>query len=163
MSKLIAAQDIMSKSLVTLHPEMDMIEAMFLLLKHRVSGATVVDEEWRVVGVLSEKDCLRMFANGAYNKSPSGHVRDYMSTDVTTIEPSTDLFTIADIFLKNSFRRLPVIENGKLIGQISRRDVLDGSRALWLESPVKRKWTDSKYVTDELRARLDSDIPEKSL
>lgn len=163
MSKLITAREIMSKTLVTLQPDMDMIEAMFLLLKHHISGAPVVDDEWRVVGVLSEKDCLRMFAHGAYDKSPSGHVKDYMSTQVTTVDPSTDLFTIADIFLKNSFRRLPVAEEGKLIGQVSRRDVLDGSRALWLESPVKPKWTDSKYVPDEIRARLDSNLPEKSL
>ncbi len=160
MAHIVTADQIMSKKLVTLRPDMDMIAAMYLLLKHRVSGATVVDQEDRVLGVLSEKDCLRMFANGAYNELPSAHVSDYMSRTLTTIAPDTDLFTIAGIFLKSAFRRLPVVKDGKLVGQVSRRDVLDGSRAVWLSSPVKKKWTDSKYIPDEIQARLDSDIPE---
>lgn len=156
MSKAITVRDLMNKSLVTLKPDMDMEKAIGVLLKNRVSGATVVDGERKVVGVLSEKDCLRIYASGAYNSLPNRRVADYMSKEVFTVDPEADLFRVAELFLKHHFRRLPVIEEGVLIGQISRRDVLAGSRELWEESPVKKQWTDSKYIPEELRARLES-------
>jgi CBS domain-containing protein len=156
MTTSITARDIMAKSLVTLRPEMSVAEAIEVLLKSKVSGATVVDEERHVVGVLSEKDCLRIFAIGAYNTLPHAHVGEYMSKEVTTIGPDTDLFTIADLFMKHSFRRLPVLENGVLIGQVSRRDVLQSSRKLWEGELQKKAYPDSKYIPDEIRARLQS-------
>lgn len=156
MPEAITVSDLMTKSVKTLRPEMDMEQAIKTLLKSKVSGATVIDAERHVVGVLSEKDCLRIFASGAYNSLPNATVSEYMSKDVMTVGPDADLFRVADIFLKHSFRRLPVIENGVLVGQVSRRDVLARSRALWEESPIKKEWTDSKYIPDELRARLES-------
>ena len=156
MSKAMTAADLMSKSLVTLKPDMDMEQAISVLLKAKVSGATVVDDDKRIVGMLSEKDCLRIFASGAYNALPNSRVADYMSKEVTTVDPEADLFKIAEIFLKHQFRRLPVVQDGVLVGQVSRRDVLAGSKALWEESPIKKEWTDSKYIPDELRARLES-------
>ncbi len=156
MAKAITVREIMVKSLVTLSPDMDMGRAIQLLLKHKVSGATVVDENRRIVGMLSEKDCLRIFANRAYNSLPGAKVKTYMSKNVVTITPDADLFTVADIFLKNPFRRLPVMEDGVLVGQVSRRDVLAGSRRIWEASPVQKEWTDSKYIPDEIRAKLES-------
>ena len=155
MSKLPVVKDIMVTKLVTLSPDMHIQQAISLLLKHRISGAPVVDDEKKLVGVLSEKDCLRIFANGAYNNLPGGVVDQYMSKTLTTIEADTDLFTVADIFFKNSFRRLPVQDtDGRLVGQVSRCDVLEGSRQIWETSPVEREWTDSKYLTDEIKAAL---------
>ena len=156
MSKVFTARDLMSRSLVTLKPDMDLEQAIDVLLKNKVSGAAVVGSEGEVLGVLSEKDCLRIFASGAYNSLPNTYVRDYMSKNVTTVAPDADLFRVADLFLKNSFRRLPVVEDGVLIGQVSRRDVLERSRQLWQAAPAPREWTDSKYIPDEVRARLDS-------
>lgn len=156
MARVFTARDLMSRSLVTLMPEMDMEQAIHVLLKNKVSGATVVNEDGEVQGVLSEKDCLRIFASGAYNSLPKTYVQDYMSKDVTTITPDADLFRVAELFLKNSFRRLPVVEDGILVGQVSRRDVLERSRELWQAAPPKREWTDSKYIPDEIRARLES-------
>ncbi len=156
MAKTITVGEIMARKLVTLRPDMDMQQAIELLLKHKISGATVVDQDRNIVGMLSEKDCLRIFANGAYNSLPNAKVSDYMAKNVITISPEADLFTVADLFLKNPFRRLPVVENGTLVGQVSRRDILAGSRKIWEESPIKKEWTDSKYIPDEIRARLES-------
>jgi CBS domain-containing protein len=152
----ITAKEIMAKSLVTLRADMSLTEAIEVLLKSKVSGATVVDEDRHVVGVLSEKDCLRIFAVGAYNTLPHGNVGEYMSKPVTTIAPDTDLFTIAELFMKHSFRRLPVLENGVLVGQVSRRDVLESSRRLWEGELQKKAYPDSKYIPDEIKARLQS-------
>lgn len=156
MAQVFTARDLMARSLVTLKPDMDMEQAIDILLKNKVSGATVVGDDGEVLGVLSEKDCLRIFASGAYNSLPSTFVKDYMSKDVLTVAPDADLFRVADLFLKNSFRRLPVVEEGLLVGQISRRDVLARSRELWQAQPPQKEWTDSKYIPDEIRARLDS-------
>lgn len=152
----ITIRDIMKRPPVTLRPDMDMEQAIDLLLKHQVSGATVVDEANHIVGMLSEKDCLRIFANGAYNALPNAFVSEYMSKIVQTAHPDDDLFSVAQTFLENPFRRLPVVENNVLIGQISRSDVLEGSRRIWESPSVKKQWTDSKYIPDELRARLES-------
>ena len=89
------------------------------------------DESKMLLGVLSEKDCLRIFANKAFNQIPTGLVADYMSKSMKSLHPDDDLFKVAELFLKNPFRRLPVIEHGILIGQVSRYDVLlEGSRRI---------------------------------
>ena len=79
------ARDIMTKKILSLSPDMSIESAISILLKNQISGAPVVDEENRLVGMLSEKDCLRIFANGAYNVLPGGVVSKYMSTTVETV------------------------------------------------------------------------------
>lgn len=155
MTKVPTAKEFMATSLVTLDCEMDIYAAIKVLLKHKISGAPVVTKERELCGVLSEKDCLRLFANGAFNQLPGGKVDDYMAHEVITVSPEDDLFKVAELFLKNPFRRLPVVDKGKLIGQVSRRDVLKGSRKIW-EEPTPRPWTDSKYFPDQVKAALKS-------
>ncbi|HMP77236.1 MAG TPA: CBS domain-containing protein [Kiritimatiellia bacterium] len=154
MSKVPVVREFMVTSIVTLRPELPIRQAIDSLLKHRISGAPVVNAEGALVGMLSEKDCLRVFANAAFHNSDPGDVEDYMAREVLTIEPEADLFRAADIFLKHSFRRLPVLEDGKLVGQISRRDVLNASRQLADAPPIPKPFTDAKYLTDEVKAAL---------
>ena len=155
MSKPILVREVMATGLVTLQPATPIFQAITLLLKNRVSGAPVVDETGTLVGVLSEKDCLRVFANEAFfSQSAGGPVSDYMTTNMKTVDPDDDVFKAADLFLKHSFRRLPVVEDGRLVGQISRRDVLKASLKLVKDSPFKKEWTDAKYITDEIKAVL---------
>lgn len=150
-------RDFMTTHLVTLKPGMPIFEAISLLLKHKVSGAPVVDEHNRLLGVLSEKDCLAVFANEAfYSETAGGEVEDYMSLDTKTIDPDDEIFKAADIFLKNSFRRLPVVDDGLLVGQISRRDVLLASLHLVEESPKKKVWSDARYIPAEIQTLLAS-------
>lgn len=161
MSKIPLVRDFMATQLVTLRPEMSIFEAIDLLLKHRYSGAPVVDGDGRLVGILSEKDCLRVYASGAFFNNAGGIVGDYMSREVVTVGPDDELFRVADIFLKRSFRRLPVLQDGRLVGQVSRRDVLQASRRIVEQSPVAKPWTDSKYLSDEVKAAL-ADRPPPS-
>lgn len=155
MSKAILVREVMATGLLTLRPDIPIFEAIPLLLKNRVSGAPVVDSDNKLVGILSEKDCLRVFANEAFfSEGPGGRVEDYMSREVFTIDPDEDVFTAADIFLKHAFRRLPVVEDGNLVGQVSRRDILMTSLNIMKESPVKKQWTDSKFISDEMQAVL---------
>jgi len=159
MSNVPVVREFMVTKLVTLRPEMDIFVAIDLLLKHHISGAPVVDAEQRLVGILSEKDCLRVVASGAFHRSASGQVEDYMSREVQTVDPEADVFRVADMFLTRSFRRLPVLEQGKLVGQVSRRDVLNASRKVLEESTVQKPWTDARYLTDEIKAALADKTP----
>ena len=119
------AEDLMTREVVTFTPETDLYEAMSVLLSKQYSGASVVDSAGILVGVLSEKDCLRVIAGEVVERLPEGRVGDYMSRDPVTVSPSTSLYDIVAIFLSRQVRRLPVVgPDDRLVGQISRRDVL---------------------------------------
>jgi CBS domain-containing protein len=122
----LTARDLMSTGLLTFSPDQDILDAIDQLVRRGVSGGPVCDGD-RLVGILSEKDCLNLATQGvAYQLPNAGRVRDFMKKEVVTIGPDTDLLDIAILFLRNHFRRLPVVEDGVVIGQISRRDVLRG-------------------------------------
>jgi CBS domain-containing protein len=110
--------------LVITHPEMTGYVAIGLLVKHKISGMPVVDEAGKLIGMLSERDCLKTLASAQYYNLPTALVRDLMSTELTSVAPDTEILAVADLFLNNKFRRLPVLDKGLLVGQISRRDVL---------------------------------------
>ena len=119
------AADIMTRSIVTLAPAMDIYGAMQCLLKKKISGAPVVDADGRLVGVLSEKDCLKVLAGEALDGLPEGKVSDYMTRSVESITPTTSIYDVVHNFLHLHVRRLPVVDQaGRVVGQVSRRDVL---------------------------------------
>lgn len=123
--KSITARDFMVQRLVTLRPEMDVIDAVKLLLKNRISGAPVVGPNRAFMGVFSEKCSMHVILDAAYDQLPTNEVRAFMDTEAKTIGPDADLLSIAQVFLLTSYRRLPVVaEDGQLLGQVSRRDVL---------------------------------------
>ena len=118
------AKDIMVTKLVTVTPETDILDAISRLLENKISGAPVIDGERRFLGVLSERCALQAVMQAAYHEVPSDKVSAFMDTECTTISEDTAITEILDIFQKQRFRRLPVVQGGKLVGQISRRDVL---------------------------------------
>jgi CBS domain-containing protein len=121
------AADIMTRDLVTFRPEQTIRTAIDLLLRHRISGAPVVGEGRQFLGTLSEGDCMRAISAGSYDGEPVAaehFVRDLMNHSPLTISPSTDIYAIAQTFVANDVRRLPVLECGCVVGQVSRRDVL---------------------------------------
>jgi len=119
-----AVKDIMTKKLITFQPDMRVLAAIESLLKHKISGAPVVDENGNLVGVLSEIDCMSTIIQDLYYSDSGGSVEDFMSTEITTVNSEMGLVDLAEIFQKKHFRRLPVVDNGILVGQVSRRDVL---------------------------------------
>lgn len=120
----LSVRDFMAKELVVFTPETDIYTAIDELVKSEISGAPIVDSAGRLVGIISQKDCLRTLANGVFHDAPAGPVSEYMTEAVMSIGPDMDIFTVADIFLNNVYRRIPVVENDIVIGQISRRDIL---------------------------------------
>ena len=124
MDRLPIVREFMARKLLTLRSDTEIRKAVAFLLKHRISGAPVVDKDMRLVGVISEKDCLRLLAKGVGHNVPHGSVAEFMTKEVETMAPDMDLYYAAGIFLKRNYRRFPVVEDGVLIGQISRRDIL---------------------------------------
>jgi CBS domain-containing protein len=118
------ARDFMVTDLVTLSPSTDVIEAVQTLLRHNIAGAPVVEAGGRYLGVFSEKCAMQVLLDAAYEPLPICEVRAFMDRDAQTIAPHTHLLSIAQVFLLTPARRLPVVEDGMLVGQVSRRDVL---------------------------------------
>ena len=150
MSAPFQASEIMARRLITLRPNMDIFEAIGILLKHRISGAPVVDEYGNYVGVFSESNCLSMLVNAAYDQLPTTELFAFVTTDAPTITEETDVLTMAQLFLHSNTRRLPVLRDRELVGQVSRRDVVravhdrvmksdtHGSQLLYLSSVLGR-------------------------
>ena len=128
MSDIAKVDDYMTTTLILFSPEENIHAAAKTLLDKRISGAPVVDEEGKLVGVLSKKDCLQVVYNASYHKDWGGSVEEYMSREVQTIDSGTDIIAVADLFVESSYRRFPVMDKGEMIGQISRQDIL---RALY--------------------------------
>ena len=116
----------MAKKLITFRAETDIQHAIDILVKKKISGAPIVDQHHKLVGILSEVDCLKLLVDGPYHKNPipKGTVGDYMSTNLRTIQSDQNILYAAYEFVQHGLRRLPVLKHDKLVGQISRRDIL---------------------------------------
>ncbi|MCP4493688.1 MAG: CBS domain-containing protein [Gammaproteobacteria bacterium] len=130
MSSLPIVDDYMSRTLVQFNTDENIHSAAKILLKQRISGAPVVNEAGKLVGMLSKKDCLQVVYNASYHKDWGGRVEEYMSRKVQTIDSGTDIIAVADLFVESNYRRFPVMENGQMVGQISRQDILSALYAM---------------------------------
>lgn len=122
----------MATELTCLAPEDDIVHALRVLLDNRYSGAPVVDAAGNLVGVLSKKDCLGIVYGTAYHGDWGGQVQQYMSRDVEHIDADCSLVDAAEKFLESNYRRFPVLRDGKLVGQVSRCDILRALDELYL-------------------------------
>ena len=121
--KSLKVRDYMAVDLITLTPRSKVMDAMAVFLDRGISGAPVL-ADGLLVEVLSEVDLIEVVVQDSYYNENLGIVADFMQTEVEWVEPEMDVFSLAQRFIKRHRRRYPVIENGQLVGQISRRDVL---------------------------------------
>ncbi|UXX78216.1 CBS domain-containing protein [Reichenbachiella carrageenanivorans] len=123
----VSVSDYMSTRLITFHPDQSIMEVVEQLLKHKISGAPVVNDQKELCGIISEGDCLKEVVKGKYHNHPimDGKVSDHMAKNVITIHPGLNIFEAAQMFLEKKIRRFPVLdETGKLVGQISQKDIM---------------------------------------
>ncbi len=133
MAKIYTVADFMDRQFSTFRPDTPMHKAIDTLLDKGLIGATVVDDNGRLLGILSEKDCLKILLQDVFDLAPDATVANYMHPAEQTVPSTTGVVEAAQIFLKNTFRRLPVVDGGKLVGQITRRDLLRGLRDILLK------------------------------
>ncbi len=117
-------KDYMAKTLVTFKPDTNVLDAVHTLVEHRIAGAPVVDDQGNIIGMLSEFDCIKVALQAGYHGDYGGPVSDYMSRGVTTVNAEMSIVDLAQKFAEEGYRRFPVTDNNRLVGQISRRDVL---------------------------------------
>jgi len=114
----------------TLSAADDILFALCRLIDEGVTGAPVIDDEGRVVGMLSEYECLRLLAEGSGGDRPRGQVRDFMTATFTTVQPTMDVYYVAGMFLNEpTRRRFVVMEGQRLVGVVTRKDILRAVRA----------------------------------
>lgn len=121
----ISVKEYMTANVVTFMATDDVLEAIHTLVERRISGCPVVDGAGNIVGMLSEKDCIKVAMEAGYNEGLGGKVGDYMTTNVETIDADSSIMEVAKLFIDMPYKRFPVVdEEENLVGQISRADVL---------------------------------------
>jgi CBS domain-containing protein len=132
MRKSVEVRQYMLNKPVSVKPEMTIFEASHQILAHKISGVCVVDDQNILVGMLSELDCMRAIISSAYNDNePSGsgmRVQDIMTREVDVNHPDDDIVGVASQMLERRQRRRPIVEDGKLVGQLTCRQILKASK-----------------------------------
>lgn len=134
----IKVRDCMTPQVVTLSPSMEVVEAIRILLHHDITAAPVLDNEGQLVGILSESDCLQGTLLGSYHSQEGGLVSEHMTTDVVITRPDDDIISVYQHFMKEHAFRVPVLENGLLVGMVSPKDIMSAVLEFY-ERPVEHK------------------------
>ncbi len=131
-STQLKVSDYMSTSLITFKPEQSVEEVIESLIRNKISGGPVVNDKNELVGIISEGDCLKQISDSRYYNMPMAqdNVENRMIRDVETIDGNMNVFDAANKFLNSKRRRFPIVENGKLVGQISQKDILKAAMQL---------------------------------
>lgn len=116
--------DHMNGTKITFTPEMDLLCAIHQLIKFELSGAPVVDQHGNLIGFLSEKDCMRMALDAAYQGESTSCVGEFMHHGVETIDHEASIIEVAEIFMRTAYKCLPVMQNNHLVGSITRLNIL---------------------------------------
>ena len=120
----LAVREFMSTDVVTLKPDMDVLQAIHVLLRHKISGAPVVDTGGGLVGMLTERDCMRVALDAAFHQQSGGTVADFMVTDVVTVPAEEAIIDTVRRFYAGDYLRYPVVDGTGLVGVISRSDAM---------------------------------------
>lgn len=115
------AKNIMTKGVVTINPETTIKESVNKLIEHEISGFPVVDENKNIVGVVTEKDLIVAYDFLRNTQEP---VKDFMSTEIISIDEEMPIEKISRLLVSKNIRRVPVLKDKKVLGIVSRRDVL---------------------------------------
>lgn len=124
--------DFMTKDLITFKAEQSIEDVVNILIKHKISGGPVVNDKNELIGIISEGDCIKQISDSQYYNMPmeNNSIEKHMATNVETIDGNLNVFDAAKQFLDSKRRRFPIVEEGKLVGQISQKDILKAAMQL---------------------------------
>ena len=125
----------MTTNVITIDPDATVDDACAMLLRHHISGLPVVDSDRRLVGIISERDLLELFSDSSCE---THFISKYMPRKVLTVTEDDHLTDVVDLFVRQGFRRIPVVCGDKLVGVISRRDLIRFIRDLSWTAPIYR-------------------------
>jgi len=144
---MLKVKDIMTRELITVLPETEIVHATKLLLENRINGLPVTDETGKLVGILCQSDLIAQqkklpipsfftFLNGLIpmtsmkqiekqvQKITATTVAQAMTKNPVTVQPDTDIEEVAALMVDNSFHTIPVVDEGKLVGIVGKEDIL---------------------------------------
>lgn len=114
-------KDIMSTDVVCVRPDTPVTRVVELLIENDITGLPVVEPSGQLVGIVTEKDLIGVLCG---QDAPGGTARDYMTDDVISFDEDDDIIAICECLIHNHLRRVPILADGKLVGIISRRDLI---------------------------------------
>ncbi len=125
MLNSVELKDYMLHNPVRVRADDNVFDAIHEIMVHKVSGACVVDDNDFLIGIMSEIDCLKAVLSSVYNEAPVGLVEEYMTKEAITVSLHDNIVDVAADMLKHKHRRRPVVQDdGKLIGQVTCRQLL---------------------------------------
>jgi predicted transcriptional regulator len=127
----VLVKDYMARHLITLQPNNKVMQAVHVLVENNISGAPVVDKDGQLIGILTEKDCMQVVLNSTYYSEYIGLVSDLMTTEVEVMSVEDSIVDAAKRFQNEHYQRYPVMDNNRLVGQISRADVIRALGDYW--------------------------------
>ncbi len=127
----VTVRDYMSATQLLLKPDMDILQAIHQLVGKHQPVAPVVDEHGNLVGILSEKDCMKIALRAGYHEELGGRVSEYMQTSVESVDANTTIMELAELFVNKPYRFYPVVDDAEVVGQISCHEVLKGLEQIW--------------------------------
>ena len=136
------AKSIMTTNVVSVKRDTGIYEAIRAMVKNNITGLPVVNDDGSIAGILSEKDVLKLLYN---IEDKPGSVEDFMTEEVVCFDHDESLIDISECFIANNFRRVPILADGKLVGIISRKDIIEYILKLrHQEKKTSRKRTSAK-------------------
>ncbi len=118
---MVQASEIMKTDLITVRKDTPIYEAISTMVESNITGLPVVEGDMTLVGIITEKDVLSLLYN--FEDKP-GAVEDYMTEKIITFGPEDSITDVAQSFKSNHFRRVPIVAGGKIVGVISRKDII---------------------------------------
>ncbi len=123
-NQTVTVRDYMARKVLAFAPEDDVADIAATLLEHHIWGAPVVDSQKKVVGFVSEQDCIKEMLNTAWHCELTATAVDVMHPDVLTVSPDMGISDLAQQLCENKPKMYPVVEDGEMVGVITRSDVL---------------------------------------
>ena len=144
-------RDVMKKPSRTFKMDQPMPEAAGIIARSPIAAVPVIDDRGEVIGLLTEKDCLRAVGRWAYEGISGGVVKDYMSELSARLTPQMDLLSASLAFIESNFACLPVIDGDRLVGRLVRHELLSAIEGWAAET--------NKELTERVTATSDHDRP----
>ena len=132
---MLEAKDIMTKQVVCIRKDTPIFEAIRMMANNNITGIPVVEDDQTLVGMLSEQDVLRLFHT--YDDEKDRIVNDFMTQPAIHFEENEPLLDVCYCLRDNSIRRVPITLNGKVLGVISRSDILKCILQQWENSNLQ--------------------------
>ena len=129
---MLKAKDIMTRNTLTVKKGTPIYKAVEVMAKNNITGVPVVEDNMKLVGILTEKDVLNLFYAHEHEKNKT--VNDFMTQSAVHFDRNTDLRDICDCLKNSNFRRVPVTSRGEVVGIVSRADVIQYILEMWLSS-----------------------------